>query len=215
MVFMLVYLYHGKHLGLPWCFFSKAIVFLEMFLRDDGEARVLKTGSEAWRDSRVEEADTIRLHVQRWRKTSCQVAVALRFTRYSYIYIFTKKTPLFFENHYDIISLWILVTRRLRWFPKARICYGRPQGSGVAARFFAMGLFLSKETDVFAVLSYAQKILMEVGKPTTDLFGMSVVQLLFCEDCHLPSVKHVQILVASNCRRQAWMNPKEDVVFVR
>eukprot|EP00434_Breviolum_minutum_P008345 symbB.v1.2.007364.t1/scaffold451.1/size378644/10 len=35
---------------------STAIVFLEMFLRDDGEARVLKTGSEAWRDSRVEEA---------------------------------------------------------------------------------------------------------------------------------------------------------------
>lgn len=66
-----------------------------------------------------------------------------------------------------------------------------------------MGLFLSKEADVFAVLSYVQKILMEVGKPTTDLFGMSVVQLLFCEDCHLPSVKHVQILVASNCRRQA------------
>ena len=65
------------NMGLPWCFFSKAIVFLEMFLRDDGEARVLKTGSEAWRDSRVEEADTIRVVEERemckgWRKTSCQ-----------------------------------------------------------------------------------------------------------------------------------------------
>lgn len=73
-------------------FFSKAIVFLEMFLRDDGEARVLKTGSEAWRDSRVEEADTIRVE---WRKGDVQRVeenvlsrkeVALRFTRYSYIF---------------------------------------------------------------------------------------------------------------------------------
>ncbi|CAJ1448212.1 unnamed protein product [Effrenium voratum] len=33
-----------------------AILFLEMFLREDEEARILKTGSEAWKDSSVEEA---------------------------------------------------------------------------------------------------------------------------------------------------------------
>ncbi|CAK9069457.1 Hypothetical protein SCF082_LOCUS34776 [Durusdinium trenchii] len=33
-----------------------AIIFLEMFLRDDAAARVLKTGSEAWKDSSVDEA---------------------------------------------------------------------------------------------------------------------------------------------------------------
>ncbi|CAE7732060.1 unnamed protein product [Symbiodinium sp. CCMP2592] len=35
---------------------STTIVFLEMFLRDDMEARKLKTGSEAWQHSSVEEA---------------------------------------------------------------------------------------------------------------------------------------------------------------
>lgn len=74
-------------------FFSKAIVFLEMFLRDDGEARVLKTGSEAWRDSRVEEAkgdvETVEENVLSRKE------VALRFTRYSYIYIHKKNTPVF------------------------------------------------------------------------------------------------------------------------
>lgn len=33
-----------------------AILFLEMFLRDDSEARKLKTGCEAWRDAKEEEA---------------------------------------------------------------------------------------------------------------------------------------------------------------
>jgi hypothetical protein len=32
------------------------VIFLEMFLRDDAEARILKTGSEAWRDTSVKEA---------------------------------------------------------------------------------------------------------------------------------------------------------------
>ena len=88
-------------------FFSKAIVFLEMFLRDDGEARVLKTGSEAWRDSRVEEADTVQGRCgngggKRPVKEGSGTEV---YKIFIYIYIFTKKTPLFFENHYDIISL--------------------------------------------------------------------------------------------------------------
>lgn len=32
------------------------VIFLEMFLRDDAEARILKTGSEAWKDTAVKEA---------------------------------------------------------------------------------------------------------------------------------------------------------------
>eukprot|EP00930_Biecheleria_cincta_P082639 TRINITY_DN72340_c0_g1_i1.p1 TRINITY_DN72340_c0_g1~~TRINITY_DN72340_c0_g1_i1.p1 ORF type:complete len:647 (+),score=87.82 TRINITY_DN72340_c0_g1_i1:99-2039(+) len=35
---------------------NTAIAFVEMFLRDDAEARVLKSGSEAWRDSSTEDA---------------------------------------------------------------------------------------------------------------------------------------------------------------
>ena len=72
-----------------------------MFLRDDGEARVLKTGSEAWRDSRVEEADTIRVE---WRKGDVQRVEENVLSSSSgtevykiFIYIHLKKHPCFLK----------------------------------------------------------------------------------------------------------------------